>query len=738
MNFKLMNGRLKSCLLWGGMAGLCLCFTKADDPTILRIVSQVLNFNAHCNFQKVYVKTDKDKYMTGETTWLKAFLVNAISHTSDISSNGIFIDLIGRNNKVFQRIILKNEMGFANGNILLEDSLPEGNYQLVAYTNWMKNFDEAYYYSKTIQVVNPEYVKYIDQAELNNIKHFNNDFRAAAIEKTIQFFPEGGYLVNGIQGRVAFKAINKIGNGVSVKGEIYDNLNNRVCRFESKHLGMGAFNFMPEKGKSYYAKAMFDEHTSMKVDLPTAKENGIFLMVNSTAGDLVRINLQVNIDVNASEKEKEFLIIAQSRGELRYASRVIYAGAAINTGIPKSQFPAGITQITVFDGNGTPLCERLIFIFPKDTPAGSIINVQKDTENGELVYKLKASDLEGRPVKGNVAVSLYENLGNDSLENWKDNILSSLLLTSDLKGKIENANTYFQKSNPAAAIHMDYVMMVNGWRRFVWEDLLAGKYPKISYMPSVWKNNNETALAELPPVAMAASAKAYPGILNDKYDKKIIRSNTAMRSKQNSVNDKDLSSSSVIVDQDNLGGYTDMIQYLKGKVAGVNVYDFCITIRGASSFYSDTNPLFLQDHMEIKFQDISRINIHDVASVEVLKGAEASIYGVRGANGVIIFHMRTVRENQKVRPEKKAAESGPRFLTFHEAREFYVPAYETWTRKLSDYKVPRQIYWNPNVVIDSTGKAVIHLKTASDMAHFKVSIEGIAADGSILMYEENQ
>lgn len=79
--------------------------------------------------------------------------------------------------------------------------------------------------------------------------------------------------------------------------------------------------------------------------------------------------------------------------------------------------------------------------------------------------------------------------------------------------------------------------------------------------------------------------------------------------------------------------YSNMYEYLRGRVAGVEVRGSKILIRGTGSINSSTDPLILLDGVAI--EDLSIVNPAEVESVEVLKDTSASIYGVRGANGVI-------------------------------------------------------------------------------------------------------
>ncbi len=108
-----------------------------------------------------------------------------------------------------------------------------------------------------------------------------------------------------------------------------------------------------------------------------------------------------------------------------------------------------------------------------------------------------------------------------------------------------------------------------------------------------------------------------------------------------SMKRKDITSSvsSLQVDQKEVTTYSNMYDYLRGRVPGVQVTsDNKILIRGVNSINLSTDPLIILDGSEIN--DLSVINPNDVDSVTVLKDGSASIYGVRGANGVIIITTR--------------------------------------------------------------------------------------------------
>ena len=94
--------------------------------------------------------------------------------------------------------------------------------------------------------------------------------------------------------------------------------------------------------------------------------------------------------------------------------------------------------------------------------------------------------------------------------------------------------------------------------------------------------------------------------------------------------------SNVGVKENEASAYRDIYEYLQGRVAGVQVtQDKRIIIRGVNSINAGGDPLILVDGVETP--DISDLNIHDIKSIDVLKDGSAAIYGIRGANGVLLI-----------------------------------------------------------------------------------------------------
>jgi hypothetical protein len=258
----------------------------------------------------------------------------------------VYTELLNDKDSLITRQILPMRSGISWSEIALPPSLKQGNYRLRAYTNWMRNFGTAYFYDQRIRVGGIAPVAKI-------INYTNPD---------VQFFPEGGELVNDIRSKIAVKAVNSSGFGEDIQGVIEDDAGNVVTDFATQHLGMGIFAITPQAGKSYRAKINAPNGTSFIVNLPIANEEGYALKINTTLNDSIQVKVTVNDKTFTSQKGNRFFIVAQSAGKVYYTSQGNLNQSAYTAAVAKSRFPSGIVQFTLFSQSGEPLAERLAYV----------------------------------------------------------------------------------------------------------------------------------------------------------------------------------------------------------------------------------------------------------------------------------------------------------------------------------------------------------------------------------------
>jgi len=453
---------------------LILCISaNSQDITPERVVENINTFNKEYPQQKLYLHLDKNYYYPGENMWFKAYLVDAKTHLRDTLSHNLYVELFDSNGDDAAVRLLKLDNGLAKGDIQLPDSLPEGNYTLRAYTTWMLNFGEDYVFEKPLYIENQEEENYISLRDIWRNRRFNRKFERKQDDYQFYFYPEGGDLIENTESRVAFKAKNEIGEGIEVEGQLKTQDGNVIADLESKHSGMGYFEFVPSENKSYYAEIRFPDGSQDEFDLPDIYSSGYSMRVdNPEDGQKININIEAEGEVRS-----DLAIIGMTRGEVNYFDEFSLNNNQAELTIAKEKFETGISKITLFDDYATPLAERLVFIDNQDYLNIDIDESFIEDRDADRIT-INIEDADGNLVEGTFSLGITKI---PEKVDHRGGILANLLLSSDLKGYIKNPCFYFCDDNEEAFEALDILMMTHGWRRFDVEKVAAGDYPDIEY-----------------------------------------------------------------------------------------------------------------------------------------------------------------------------------------------------------------------------------------------------------------
>jgi TonB-dependent SusC/RagA subfamily outer membrane receptor len=287
---------------------------------------------------------------------------------------------------------------------------------------------------------------------------------------TLDFFPEGGNLVTGIKTRLAFKAVNEFGKPADISGVVYDEEGKEVIAFSSFHDGMGAFDFKPEKGRKYHAVIINPSNIKKIYPLPEVYSEGFVMNIKKDKGEKVEINIKGTKPINGN-------LIIQSGGKIYYSKEIKISGQSYQGEYSLAGLPAGIARITFFDDNDYPVCERLVFANYNKTLK---IKIKTDKEvyapREKVTMNIETSDFNNKPVSAYVSVAVTTDKIISMADDRQDNILSYLLLSSEVRGKIYEPVYYFSDNEPGAEEALDYLLLTQGWRRFAWKEVIEKKY----------------------------------------------------------------------------------------------------------------------------------------------------------------------------------------------------------------------------------------------------------------------
>lgn len=283
----------------------------------------------------------------------------------------------------------------------------------------------------------------------------------------LQFMPEGGNLVAGLPATVGFKAIGPDGMSVTVEGNIYDSRDQIVASFKSVHNGIGSFEMTPKTGETYTAKVTLSNAAVKNFPLPCVKNEGTVLKIRP-----VKNADSLAITITGSNATRSYYLLGQARGIVCYAAVINLAGHAFKCKIPNLAFPTGIAHFTLLTAAMQPLNERQVFIDHRDQLQIKI-NAHKLTygRRDSVALHIQVTDKDKKPLNGNFSLAVTDD-SQVKTGVYQANLISSLLLTSDLKGNVEDPGFYFPpNADESVSQQLDNLLLTQGWVGYDWKDL---------------------------------------------------------------------------------------------------------------------------------------------------------------------------------------------------------------------------------------------------------------------------
>lgn len=760
--------KLLICLLF------VLCFKLCHTQEVNNLIHSFNEYAGSYPVEKIYLHLDKPYYAEGEIIYLRAYLTNMHLKKDIEGSRIIYVELTDQKKHTVRRIVLHSDKNEFAGQIELPDSLPPANYHLRAYTNWMRNAGEEYFYHRDIAVGS-------SSLKAQNISA-DSDFQ-------VTFFPEGGVLLKGMENKVAFKVLGNDGFGKDARGIVRDDTGKELLQFQSEHLGMGSFVFLPEQDRTYTASVESGGKTKL-FHLPLPEE-GLTVSATQSADSIRLVIRSTNI------QPEQISIIGQSRHSVCYALDGVRRNEIEQVVIPKNKFPTGIAQFTLFK-EGKPVSERLIFIDRKDDLKIEMVPDKNEYGDREKIrLAMKVTDETGKPVEGSFSLSVTDDkVVSPSID--VHNIKGSLLLEADLKGYIENAGWYFAGDEAERIEALDLLLSTQGWRRFSWQEIastlpkpvyplekefqLTGKLINMfgkpikegsvilfsnnrSMIPDAAKTdaggrfgfigfdcpdtaffvlqgrnkrNNRTFLdvkidstdnhapLNVVPSSPVSNSAALPlsYIKQAGQHRKFEKSMWTINLPDVEVKGKKMEEEKV--DKVQHGMFSDKIgrNELNNKMSLKHELN-----RLPLNRLKGDAAIWIVDGVEIdkaSIKDMMEAPALYIESIEVVSRTGFSLWGARGENGVLIIKTRNPMDiilSSEVAPPGLVSYKPEGYCV---RREFYVPAYDD--PKIQGSSTPdlrTTIYWNPTVKTNSEGKATVEFYSADAVTTYSYVMEGM-------------
>ena len=545
------------------------------------VTSSFINYYATGGVQeKLYLVTDKPFYSAGDTIYFSAFLVNTIYFNRTTDTKFIYVELVDATGAVVSRMRLIGAEGRFYNAMPISARITAGKYTLRAYSKWQTNFDESLLFSKQIEIGNyiddavhtkvtyefdgtgkvvasvevtnslyapvpdnmVEYSLCIDgrttrhmtktdpngffrftfrpSSNMTDCIRMNINANGRKLDRKMQlptfeddfsvkFMPEGGNLIAGVKQLIAFSAVGVDGRHVDVEGVIQTKTGAEVCTISSLHNGMGKFHLEAKADETYIATLTTKEGVTRSFTLPAALPSGCALSLEHEADNRVVLHIYNTSDV----PRNQLVAVVQSRGIVNF----VVEDLSHPLRIPTDKLRSGVAQVSlVHRATRKVVAQRLFFVRGKVASAEIKPSATSFSPREKVQLDFAVKNSEGNAVKGDFVVSVTDATLLKEDAN-SDNIFSYMLLSSDLKGTIENPTYYFEAEDAQRNEQLDLVMLTHGWRRYNMNDILVGKKPLIyhpfeSEQSITGKVHGSLGKIKNPSVMIFRNRKEYLGV----------------------------------------------------------------------------------------------------------------------------------------------------------------------------------------------------------------------------------
>lgn len=439
----------------------------------------------------IYLHLDNTSYYRGDRVYFAGYLVTASRLTPSNLSQTVYVELLNPGGKIIDRCVLKPHVGRFHGSLLIDETpFYSGYYEIRAYTRYMLNFGEETIYSRTIPVFR-EPKSEGDWTDRSMLEYGSKTlaFERPKLEKrtagiNARFFPEGGHLVDGLESTVAFEIYDDSHRPMQAAGKIMDSKGYEIASFQSGTMGRGSFAFIPDCNEKYRAEVVIDGKNYL-FDLPQTENEGVVLHVSSPT-NAVADSVEITIGRTPGFSSDMYGVSFSCRGRVCYRAIIdLSSTQQADFKVPRSEFPTGVIQTTLFDHDGSVLADRLFFNNKHDfLEAHYTLNkeIYAPFEPVELEVNLKSALINApRNIPFAISVTDSEN----EIDHGSD-MLADLLLASEIKGYVYRPAYYFEQPDDSVRHReLDELLMVQGWRRYNWECLTGLKEHPITEMPEL-------------------------------------------------------------------------------------------------------------------------------------------------------------------------------------------------------------------------------------------------------------
>ncbi|RYG53134.1 MAG: hypothetical protein EOO01_05160 [Chitinophagaceae bacterium] len=402
--------------------------------------------------ESIFLHLNKNQALTGEEIWYKGYITERKSRKPFTGTSNVYVSLVNAKGEKISSHVNFADASLFTGRIKIDANLPTGKYYIMAYTNFMNNFEQDESSRFPVFVINPTDGKLFNDAKVN--------YKNAALS----LFPESGKIIADVVNTIGVKLVDCDNKGFSAEGKLKDQDGRELLSFTTNDQGYARFSYRPVAGKNYTVSCMKGS-LEYKQQLPYAAADGVVLSVNNhTSPGRAIISLSTNEATLEKHQGEAFTIIVSQLDQL--VQIAIPLTELQNQILVKGDyFTDGFNQVRLLDKDLKLAAERVIY-----KPFGTIKSLEileSTIKNDTLSFRAQA----GVPL-ANLSLSILPAKTTSTGSYFP----SSVSLDGFLTEPVQNAEYYLANFNRQKHFELDTYLMCQK-PRYRWENITAASPP---------------------------------------------------------------------------------------------------------------------------------------------------------------------------------------------------------------------------------------------------------------------
>ena len=395
--------------------------------------------------ENIHLQLNKTAFLKGEHIWFKAYVQNQNQHLPSLATKNLHVGIFSKDGSMLTKKMVLIRNGVSFGDFKVDSTFVEDSYTIMAWTNYMKNFEFTTPFLQNIEIIGVA-----EQSESKNKGGI-----------TVLVYPEGQQIVANTYNNVGFKIFNQTLQPIKTNEiELITGKGERIqSNIQTNQLGQGRFGFFADPTETYFLKLKTPNGLWVTKELEDKQHHGIGISIDNTAQDIVVLNSKRSKSILNNEK---FSMAIYNHVNGNYVYRYELDGDSGPTSVNRNQIPGGINTAVILDETMKPISQRMFFNRQNLKERVGSVDVSYCLNKAQDSLQIDMILPQGHQM-ANLSLSV---LPAESSAYFPDNSIASSFLIQPYLHKHIEGRYFFDGNKRSRDYQMDTRLLMEGAERF--------------------------------------------------------------------------------------------------------------------------------------------------------------------------------------------------------------------------------------------------------------------------------